>query len=610
MRNALLKCLLIAVAPAMALTQEPPTPPTPPTPPARVTPPRAARPAWPVAPAEPVLPPLDVRPLFDYDFDFNLDFAPNLDAVRSSIDALRSEQVQRALDAATRVRIDVQPQVQIAMEDARRELLQRSRETDLEMQRADREMQRAQMLAQREMERSQLDIQREVERAQREVQRSFNYGSSFSEDRFNNARPRQGWAKEDPADSLYRAARESLNRGEYRRAAQMFSDVVRKYPKSQYSLDCQYWEAFSRYRAGTTDDLRQAQKLLEDPKMAAVRSNEYNMDVSGLRARIYGALAARGDADAARKLQTEASQNTSCDREEVSVRAEALSALGQMDLASAMPVVKKVLARRDDCTIELRRRALYLLGRQPNSESVPLMLDVAKNDSDQGIRREAMSWLSRTAGDQAVPMLEDLLRTSNDEQTQRSAVQALGSIDTDKARKAVRAIIERTDALERVRAEAISTLVRDRDNRLMAADDQTYLRSLYAKVETQRLKESVLSAVSRIEAPENEAWLLGIAKNENEIPSLRAQALQRLGRMTTVSFDEIGKLYENADSRELRQQILRALSERKEPNAVDKLVEVAKKDTDPNIRRYAIQILSRSNNPKALQGIKELADKP
>ena len=451
-----------------------------------------------------------------------------------------------------------------------------------------------------------------MQRAQMEMERAFGGTGSYDGDRLNAAKPRQGWAKEDPADSLYRVAREALNRGEYRRAATVFSEVVKRYPKSQYALDCQYWEAFARYRVGTTDDLRQALKLLEDPKVASIRSNESSMDVPGLRARIQGALAARGDAAAARALQTEAAQgqNAGCDREEVSVRGEALNALGQMDLTSAMPVVKKVLARRDECTVELRRRALYLLGRTPNSESVPLMLDVARNDTDQSIRREAMTWLSRTAGDQAVPMFEDILRTSNDEQTQRSAVSALGSIDTERARKAIRSIIERTDVMERVRAEAISSLARDRANRLMNADDMTYLRSLYGKVETTRLKEAVLSAVSRIEAPENEQWLLTIARNENESPSLRAQALQRLGRMTTVSFNEIGKLYESADSRALRQQILRALSERKEPEAIDKLVEVAKKDTDPNIRTYAIQILARSNNPKALQGIKELVDKP
>ena len=207
-------------------------------------------------------------------------------------------------------------------------------------------------------------------------------------------------------------------------------------------------------------------------------------------------------------------------------------------------------------------------------------------------------------------MLEDLLKTSTDERTQRSAVTALGSIDTDKARKAIHTIIERTDVLERVRIDAIQSLARDRDNRMMSAEDMQYLRALYAKVETQRLKEAVLSAVGRVETAENEQFLLGIARTETESPSLRAAALQRLGRMQTVSLNEIGKLYEAADSRSMREQVLQALSQRQEPEAIDKLVEVAKKDTDYNIRRYAIQLLSRSNNPKALQGIRDLLEKP
>ncbi len=536
--------LVAAIAPSMALTQEPPTPPKPPTPA------RAARPP---------LPPV------------------------------------RA--AAPKVYVNPEPELDYQQREAIRELEMAQRETRREIENA-----------QRDMERDQAQMQRGLVRAQAEMQRSLNAKATFSEDRFSNATPRQGWAKTDPADSLYRVARETLNRGEYRRAATAFNEVGRKYPQSQYALDSQYWEAFARYRAGTTEDLKQAQKLLEDPKLAALRQNEDRVDIRGLRARILAALAARGDAAAARALQAEQRESPAgtCDREEVSVRAEALNALGQMDPAGALPTVKKVLARRDECTVELRRRALYILGRIPSAESVPIMLEVAKNDSAPDIRREAMSWLSRTAGDQAVPMLEDLLRTSNDLQTQRSAVSALGSIDTERARRAIRAIIERSDVQENVRAEAISSLARERENRVMTTEDKAYLRSLYAKMETQRLKQAVLSAVSRVEAPENEAWLLGIAKNENEMPSLRSQAIERLGRMTTVSFAEIGRLYEIADSRSMRQQILRALSERKEPEAVDKLVEVAKKDTDPNIRSYAIQILSRSNNPKALQALKDL----
>ena len=70
---------------------------------------------------------------------------------------------------------------------------------------------------------------------------------------------------------------------------------------------------------------------------------------------------------------------------------------------------------------ELRRRALYVVGRQPGPDATTIILDVAKNDPDRGIRGEAMRWLSRVGGDAAIPQLEELLRTSTDEHTQRAA---------------------------------------------------------------------------------------------------------------------------------------------------------------------------------------------
>jgi HEAT repeat protein/TolA-binding protein len=429
-------------------------------------------------------------------------------------------------------------------------------------------------------------------------------------DRLLDSRPRAAWSKDDPADSLYRIAREALNRGEYRRAAQLFSEVTKKFPKSEYAPDCAYWQAFSLYRAGGTDDLKQALRILGDSQVQlASLSRESNVDVPALRARIQGALAARGDRDAAVALQSEAKTNGGCDREEISVRAEALSALGQMDRAAAMPIVKKVLARRDECTVELRRRALFVAARDADADAVNLIMDVAKNDSDQSIRSEAMRWLPRVAGDNAVPQLEELLRTSTDEQAQRSAIQALGSIDSDRARKAIRAIIERNDAPERVRYEAIYSISREREGRPASADDVNYLRAMYTKVEIPRLREAVLMSLSRIETPENAQFLLSIARNVNEVTSLRATAIQRLGRMQSVAVNDIAKLYDVADARSLREQILYVLSQRKEPEAIDKMIEVAKKDTDPQIRRTAISLLARSNNPRAIQLLKELIDK-
>jgi HEAT repeat protein len=589
MKLTLMQLIMIgSTAPLMAAAQVPPTPPTPPAPAEQPRP--EAKPAPRAAPA-PARAPRET--LFDSEFRYDLKHKLDFD-----------------------VHLDLQHKFELmqpALEDLRFKADEmRWHATDLAM---NSEMLRHQALAKVDIESIKAQA---MEYAKVDVAPRFEtFGPGFGQDNFLNARPRAGWAQEDPADSLYRVAREALNRGEYRRAAQVFNEVTRKFPKSQYAFHSAYWEAFSRYRIGTTDELRLALRILEGKGEGVALQAEQiryisrgeSVDIPGLRARVQGALAARGDRDAAEALQREAAQRgNSCDREEVSVRAEALNALGQMDIAAAMPTVKKVLLRRDECTVELRRRALNIVGRNPSSEATSIILDVAKNDPDSGIRGEAMRWLPRVAGDAAVPQLEELLRTSADEQTQRSVISALGAIDSDLARRAVRTIIERNDAAERVRYDAIISLSRERDGRAMSPDEMNYLRGLYGKMQTPKLKEAVLTSVSRVGNPENEQFLLAIARTVNETPQGRSAALQRLGRMETVKVGDIARLYEVADSRSMREQILSALSQRKENEAVDKMIEIAKKDTDPQIRRYAVNLLSRSNNERAKAFFQSLFD--
>ena len=44
--------------------------------------------------------------------------------------------------------------------------------------------------------------------------------------------PPAPWADADPADSLYRLAREALNRDDYRRAAALFAELTERFPRS------------------------------------------------------------------------------------------------------------------------------------------------------------------------------------------------------------------------------------------------------------------------------------------------------------------------------------------------------------------------------------------
>jgi HEAT repeat protein/TolA-binding protein len=433
---------------------------------------------------------------------------------------------------------------------------------------------------------------------------------------FTDHFPPAPWAQGDPADSLYRAARNALNNGEYGRAAKLFADISKNYPKSAYQNDARYYEAVARYKVGTTEELKAAARLLEPMTSKGSggtmqyvdgrRRGANDSEVAALYARVNGALAQRGDREAASKIEKAASETggAPCDQEDIQVRTEALNVLSQMDPAAANPILRKVLDKKDECSASLRRNAVFMLSRRADAESASLLLSVAKSDPNASVRSEAIGFLGRLPGDAGLNALEEMLRTEQDERIQRAVVRALVSSDNAKARSSMRALIDRKDAPLSLRVEAINSLNNDR----ATADDAAYLRNLYSKADNDRLKEAIISAVSRMGGAENDQFILNIARNTNESSQLRGAALSRYFRSSTGSVAELSKLYDSADNRNMRQQIINVLANRKEPESTDKLIDIVKNSTDSQLRMQAINALSRKNDPRTVQLLNDLLD--
>jgi HEAT repeat protein len=440
-------------------------------------------------------------------------------------------------------------------------------------------------------------------------------------------RPDQG----TPEDSLYRVAREALNRGEYTRASGLFQTLEQKYPRSRVAPAALYWRAFALYRAGSTDELKAGLETLKS-QQERYPDAASDADVATLRTRLYAALASRGDASAATALRAAtAAGKTDCDREDTEVRAEALNALAQINPPEARPTLKKVLARRDECSAILRRRAVYILGRNGTDESAADLLEVAKNDPDPSVRSDAIVLLGRSPGATTIKTLQQLFNDSPDERTREAVLSALRARGGPEAKQVLRAIIERSDLPERMRAEAImqlagnsnsfyprdvafsvarSNIVPQRSERTEGdADDAAYLRTLYGKTDSRTVKAAILSAMARIGGPANDQWLLAIVKNREEDTSLRREALSRL-RTSALSIDELGKLFDALSERDLRYAVVSQLASRDDSAATDKLFEIARSGTDPEVRRQAISALARKKDPRTTKLLLDLLEKP
>ncbi len=419
------------------------------------------------------------------------------------------------------------------------------------------------------------------------------FGAGFGSGQFGyGAKAPSAWAPQDPADSLYRAAQQAMNRGDYRRAATLFKDLPVKQPNSVYASDALYWEAFSLYRVGGTTELQEALAVLDQRKSKYPAGRMRGDADPALATRIAGVLSARGlgDKDLVKRALTEGSGT--CDSEDQSVRAEALNALRQTDPDEALSQAKKILGRKDDCSVQLRQTALWMIANKKDAAATATLVSVAKTDPSIDLRAQATGFLGSMGTDEALGALEELLK-SDDERVQRAAVRALTTFPNPRARGAMHVLIENNAANEQLRITALDAFDRDRST----LEDASWLRSIYPKVDNARIKARIVSAVARIGGEQNEQWLMSLAKNEDESVDVRQNALRFVAR--TADIASLNKFYDGVSARPLREEIISVLGDRKEPEATDKLIEIARSGTDPQVRRSAINQLTRKKDARS-----------
>ncbi|HMI55790.1 MAG TPA: HEAT repeat domain-containing protein, partial [Gemmatimonadaceae bacterium] len=245
----------------------------------------------------------------------------------------------------------------------------------------------------------------------------------------------------------------------------------------------------------------------------------------------------------------------------------------------------------------------YLLGRRTDGEAMSLVMGAARNDPDIKVRAEALRFLAAMPGDQAISTIEAMARTPGNEDLQRAAISALGHSDNPRARQSLRSIIERSDLSENLRISALTSIDAER-----APENGAYVRSIYPRLETPRLKAAAIRAVARAGGNDNDQWLLSVVRNQNESSEVRAMALRYAGR-SSIPIADLAKMYELAADRPLRHQLISLYAQRPEPEATDKLLSIARSATDPDMRRYAISALSRKNDPRTKKLLLEIIDK-
>ena len=450
------------------------------------------------------------------------------------------------------------------------------------------------------------------------------------------------WQDQDPADSLYRRARQALNSGEYARAAEFFRDLRRRYPRSAYVADSYYYESYARYKRGssggtTTENLRQARELLAEQREKHPRAATRG-DARSLEAQINGELARRGDEDAALIVAQTArnaaepptpptpptppvaatpptprvaivprpsrGQRTRCDDED-DVQAQALNALMQMDGNRALPILQRVLARRDAGSECLRRKAVFIVSQIDSREVESILLNAARSDPDTEVRLQAVFWLSQVDSEHAVAALDSILAREGDREIQEKAIFALSQHDSRAARQALRRYAERTDIPSDLKQNAVFWIGQSDD-----PENAAFLRSLFGRTQDTELKDKILFSLSQTDDPASSRFLGEVARNQSESIEVRKKALFWMSQKNGVSGADMAALYGTFSDREIKEQVIFALSQMEDRAAVDKLIDIARREPDRELRKKAIFWLSQVDDPRIADIMAEILTKP
>jgi HEAT repeat protein len=447
--------------------------------------------------------------------------------------------------------------------------------------------------------------------------------------------PREPWLQGDPADSVYRAAREALNRSDFRRAADLFAQIPERFPKSGYAPDALYWQAFALYRSPGGSQLRAALDVLRRQRErfpdAATRG-----DAAALEQRIQGELARRGDPAAAEEVRRVAQLaaeppkppkppkapkapeppeppeladhdgdgDGQCEDDGDDMKIAAINALIHMDSEKARPILRRVLARRDAASVCLRRKAVFLISQGEGEGAEDILLASARTDPDPEVREQAVFWLSQVGSERAVGALDSILRTSTDRRLQDKAIFALSQQESPRARQALRTYAERTDAPDGLREQAIFWI-----GQSGGKESSTYLRELFGRIKNEELRNKILFSVSQIGGDENGKWLVGVARDRAQPIEVRKQALFWAGQGGAPIAD-LTSLYTAFDDREMKDQLIFVYSQREEPAAVDKLLDIARRDPDSELRKKALFWLGQSDDPRAAKALQDIIEQP
>lgn len=267
----------------------------------------------------------------------------------------------------------------------------------------------------------------------------------------------------------------------------------------------------------------------------------------------------------------------------------ALNALLNVDPDRALPMLERILDT--GTSLRLREQALFVLMQTGSPRARDLVVKTARGQRDPELQRKAIEYLGIFGDESTRSLLKEIFASTADAAVRRSILNAyMVSGDTGALLAAARS---GEDA--GLRGEAI--------NLLGAQGAREELKELYRSTASVEDREQILTALGICGSADD---LIEAARNEKE-PRLRRAAIQGLG---IGGGEKAGPallaLYSDEKDTDVRRAVLDALMIQGNARA---LIDIARRETDPELKRTAIERLGVMGSKEATDFLLEILDK-
>jgi HEAT repeat protein len=365
-------------------------------------------------------------------------------------------------------------------------------------------------------------------------------------------------------EELYTSAKDALDNGEYDNAIRQFDEVIKIHGRR--ADGALYWKAYALNKAGNK---AQALTMIGELRKNYPKSN-WLRDAGALEQEIRGGGNPENISDEELKML-------------------ALQSLLNTDPEKAIPLLDKII--QGNYSSKLKDKALFVLSQSGSEKAQQILMTLAKGNTQPDLQKRAIRYMGMNGNGRNRAVLKEIYNSSTDMGVKKSVFQAwlmCGCKDDVAA-------LARTEKNLELRREAIR-----------------YLGMMGGRAELLEFYKNSPDAETR-EAAVGAMLLCGCAHELAEIvqtekdPNVLDKAINTLGLVGgDESLATLTKVYNSQADLSVKKKVVNALFLH---GAGKEMVALARKETNPELRKALIQKMSLMSSPEISDYMMEILNK-